>query len=249
MTENILGNLDTIIQIGVVLYVIIQTAFLVKKYQSILVTVFFLLAMVCFLASDIYWLTHLIMIPDMRIPFSASEIGDNGFFLLLGATLSAAFRGKQVNARKEIIFAILFVAASTALWIGWSGEWVKDILCGLAFGYFVCRAMIALKASGAFSRKEWFVLAAGSAVLIVCQAAIFHVPDPLKKPLDTFCYILMFVGILCFFIQNIRAIRSGENADVLIGLSFSAYAWATTVMYMSSDPIYFAADKIGRAHV
>ena len=213
-----------------------------KNNRSSLVCFFFLLAMVSFLASDIYWITHLIMMPDTRVPFSASEIGGSGLFLLLGATLGAAFRGKRVNALGEIVAAALFVAASTALWIGWSGEWVKDILCGLAYGYFVCRGMIALKASEAFSRWDWGVLAAGSAVLIVCQAAIFHVPEPLKKPMDAFCYVLMFIGILWFFLRNIRAIRAGENAGVLMGLSFAAYAWAITVMYMSADPIYFAAD-------
>lgn len=242
MIIDVLRNLDTILQIVVVLYVIMQTALLVSENEDILLPVFFLLAMTSFLASDVYWIAHIIMMPDTRVPFTASEIGNNGFFLLMGATLSTAFQERRVKAGKEIIGSVLFVAASTALWVGWSGEWVKDILSGAAYGYFVCRVMSALKASDSLSRKEWTGLAVGSAVLIVCQAAIFHVPEQLKKPLDVFCYVLMFVGILCFFVRNIRGVRSGENADILISLSFALYAWVTTVMYMSADPIYFAAD-------
>lgn len=242
MTGYVLQNLDNFLQIAVLLFLIAKTTRLVKKEKAVLVSVFFLLAMISFLGSDLYWITHTLMMPDERLPFTASEIGDLGMFLLLGAVLSTAFQGKGANVCGSVIGSVLFVGASTALWIGWSGEWVKDILSGIALCYFVCRSVMSLSISGSFTKPEWAGLIIAAAVLIACQSATFFVPESMKDPLDIFCYILMFFGIACFFIRNIAAVKAGQNADVLLGLSFTMFAWTISAMYMSADPMYYAAD-------
>ena len=235
-------NTDTLLQIAVQLFVIYHMVRLLKENRRSMPAVFFTFALVSFLVSDLYWITHTLMKAGARIPFAANEIGESGMYLLIAAVLNTAFREKKANTRIEVICTALFSAASAALWIGWSGEWVKDILSGIVFGYFLCTAVRSLKITDSFSKKEWVVLAVASAVLIAVQTTIFFVPPPINQRLDAFCYVLMFVGIALFFLKTIRSFHTGKDADQALSLSFASFGWTTSTMYMSADPMWFAAD-------
>ncbi len=194
----------------------------------------------CFLVSDIYWLAHALLMPGIRLPFSVSEFGDNGVFLFYGMLLSSAVPGR-CEKKAVYVYAALFAAANAALWIGWSGEWVKDIVGGLAFGWFLCMAARALWVSGALSRGEWRFLGFYVLLLITVQTSIFFVPTELKRPLDVFAYVLLFFGILLWCIKTFRARREGGSRRFL-SLVFGGVGWICCTMYMSTGWMYFFAD-------
>lgn len=98
------------------------------SFRRSMAPVFFTFALVSLLMSGLYWLAYDLLRPDTRMPFAANEFGEIGGFLLLASALNAVFRGRFADARREIVCAAVFAAASTALWIGWSGEWVEDVL-------------------------------------------------------------------------------------------------------------------------
>ncbi|MBQ1395503.1 MAG: hypothetical protein IIY86_04980 [Lachnospiraceae bacterium] len=251
MSQEVLQNLDNAFQIAVILYVIVRTMGLFRRQKSYLAVVFFLLGMINFLASDLYWVTHQLMNPSMRLPFTASEMGGNGWFLLSGAALATLRHERErvetkISGRAsewcEMVFPILFATASTGLWIGWSGEWFKDILCGAAVAYFYLQCSRMAGVTGVFTRMEQIVLCIGAAVLVAMQTSIFFVPEVIGKRIDAGCYILMFAGIAMMFIKYLRAVRTRQDSDVLIALAFGCAACCISAMYMSADPIYFAAD-------
>ncbi|MCR4804268.1 MAG: hypothetical protein K5981_01260 [Clostridia bacterium] len=237
---NLEGSL-TLLQIAAVMFVLLRTIRLVQRGNGSTAPVLFAFAMACALLSDFYWLAYDILRPDTRMPFAANEIGEWALFLLLGASLNADQPEKQPFSRKETAGAALFAASSTALWIGWSGEWVQDILTGFAFGYFLCCAASHAARSKAYPAGLRRLLRAACPVLIASQAALFFVPDPLKKPLDLFCYALMFTVMAVLFVFAVRAIRIGASRDKAVSLSFSLFAWITTTMYMSAGRFYDAA--------
>ena len=238
----LLEDLDTLIQIAIQIFIIWKMIPVIRMNRQSMTAVFFSFAMVCYLISNLYWITHIVMKEGVRIPFAANEISASGMFLLMAAVLKIVFHEHLANAKKEIIYAALFAAASTGLWIGWSGELIKDILSGFTFGYFLCVVTAALKTCGAFSEKEWRALAISSAVLIAVQTSIFFAPEMLKKPLDAFCYVLMFVWIGYFFCRAIPSALGHEEADRSVVLSVAGFAWTISTMYMSASFMYVAAD-------
>ena len=188
-------------QTGVLLFAFIGAVRLVGVDRRTTRVVFFAFAMACALLSNLYWLAYDILRPETRMPFAANEIGEWALFLLMGASLGAdpvpgalhieAVCAALFSAASAALWA-LFMVCNTALWIAWSGEWVQDILTGAAYGYFICRLLVRIRREGVFSGWEWVVLAAVCPVLIAAQAAIFFVPLALKRPLDLFCYALLF---------------------------------------------------------
>ena len=131
----------------------------------------FLFAMVSLLLVHAYWLSYTLMHPEIRMPFAANEIGEISVFLLLSAMMDSVFREIKVSAKREIIFTIFFSAASVALWIVWTGEWIQDIIDGAAFGYFLCVCVRALKQSNALKKIEWRVPGITGALTL---SMIFH---------------------------------------------------------------------------
>ena len=75
-----------------------------------------------------------------------------------------------------MFFAALFTAANVALWIAWSGEWIQDILTGVAFGYFLCSLTARIKQAVGFPAWKRRILGVSCLALITVLTAIFFVP-------------------------------------------------------------------------
>ena len=201
--------------------------------------VLFAFAVASVLLSNLYWLAYDILRPGTRMPFAANEIGEWALFLLLGAALNT--QSERLNAKREMLGAALFTAANVALWIAWSGEWIQDILTGVAFGYFLCSLTARIKQAEIFPAWEWRLFGISCPVLVAAQSAIFFVPEPMKQPLDLFCYCLLFAMLAVLMIRALRSLRSGEQSTSAVPHAFAAYAWTSITMYMSSGWFYITA--------
>ena len=174
------------------------------------------------------------------MPFAANEIGEWAFFLLLAASVGSPKAHSFQNAKKEVLFTCFFVAASAGLWIGWSGEWMQDILTGLFYGYFLCTLVLRAKSEHAMPDRDWRMLGIVCAVLIAAQTAIFFVPDAAKRPLDLFCYIILFTVSAVFLVRAVLSQRKDEPGKSVCH-AFAFFAWIETVLYMSSGGYYVMA--------
>lgn len=230
-----------LLHVAVLLFVIAGTLRLIEADRHSLKAALFGFAAVSALLSDLYWLVYLILRPDTRMPFAANEIGEWAFFLLLGASLASRHPIRVKSAMPEIVFAVLFSAASAALWIAWSHEWVEDILTGASFGYFLCAVVSRVKQENAFSAAMRRFCVILSAVLITAQTATFFAPEPLANYIDLFCYALMFAGAAFFLARVIPSFKKDASPAQCVCRTFAAFAWVVTTLYMSSGVFYNAA--------
>ena len=211
------------------------------SFRRSMAPVFFTFAVVSGLMSSLYWLAYDMLRPELRMPFAANEFGEMGLFLLVSASLNAVFRSRFFAARREMLCAALFTAASTVFWILWSGEWVEDILTGLCFGYFLCVCARSLKLSGALSRREWILLACFAAMLLALQGLTFVLPASWSAAADCCAYAVMFTVLLYGVGKLIRALLRGDDPRGQYALAASVCAWSLSTMYMSADLYYLAA--------
>ncbi|MBQ8075900.1 MAG: hypothetical protein IJ237_07940 [Oscillospiraceae bacterium] len=202
-------------------------------------TVFFAFAVASVLLSNLYWLAYDILRPGTRMPFAANEIGEWALFLLLGAALHT--QSEVPSAKREVFCAALFTAANVALWIAWSGEWIQDVLTGAAFGYFLCSLVAQIKLAEVFPAWEWRLFGISCPVLVAMQTAIFFIPEPVKQPLDLFCYCLLFTVAAVLLIRAFQTLRSSGQPSSAVLEAFAAFAWASITQYMSSGWFYIAA--------
>ncbi len=227
------------VQNAILLYIIVRAVRLIGSGRRSMAVVFFLFAAFSLLLSDLYWITYDLLRPGTRMPFAANEIGEGATFLLLGAALNTIFQPAPRAAWRETALAALFAGACTALWIGWTGEWVDDILTGVCLGYLLCSTVRSFKLSDALSRRQWLTVGVGAAILIAGQAVTFFVPEPVRSAVDLGCYILLLLGIVFFF--GLHAVCGRGNSRQAVGLSFGCYSWSVCMMYMSAGIYYVIA--------
>ncbi len=186
------------------------------------------------------------MLRDARVPFSPNDVADIGTFLLLSTSLSAALHENRRRAPVAAIAAALFAAANIALWIAWSGEWLRDIVGGLPFGYFLCVCACALSRTGALRREERLILtAAGVAVVALETARILlagRLPQVKAYELIAYCLLFAFAGF--FLVRIAFALRGGEDADRTLSLAYGGFCWLCVAMYMSADVWYDLASVL-----
>lgn len=235
--EQTLDVLDVLATAGIVT----ASFFRFHRKQESLTVAFFCFAMVSLLLTNLYWLAHSLMRPDMRMPLSANTIGECAAFLLLSAAMNALFPDSRFGFTPQIICTVLFAASSVALWLIWSGEWLQDLLGGIAFGYFLCVCVRNLCRTGLLTRKEWIALG------ICCagyMSAFLLFAEEDNHPIVTAGYIVMFATMGWFVFRAARGIWRGEDGKKQIVLSVSAYACCMSGVYMSSGYWYIAAGLI-----
>ena len=152
--EQILDVLDVLATVGIVTAAIIRFH---GKKQSLTI-LFFCFAMVSLLLTNVYWLAHSLLRPNMRMPLAANTIGECAVFLLLSAALNSLFPDIRLSFTSQLVCTVLFAAVSIALWISWSGEWLQDLLGGIVFGYFLCICVRNLCHMDLFRKMEWLAL-------------------------------------------------------------------------------------------
>jgi len=249
MTGYVLLNLILVLQISMLVFVIAGSIRLTGRGNKTLLPVFFSFAMVSFLLSDLYWIAYDVLRPDLRMPFAANEVGEWSSFLLMSAGLSEWLREEEKkipsgeypqvrpagkgSALPGLLFAVFFAAANTILWIGWSGEWIQDIITGAVLGYYYCTLVRLDRRTDAFTIFQKILLT-GACVCAVClQALTFFVPDGTGKKLEICCSILCFGIIAFFFVQTLRA-RKRKSAGKKLCYAFCGFAWIAVTLYMST---------------
>lgn len=241
MIPNAVNIIADIAAILLTVVLVIRAFPLIKSGSNPMTVALFLFAMVSFMLSLAYWLAYSLMRPEARMPIAANEVGEIAMFLLLASSLDTVFRENRIPAIKERVLASAFVAASVALWIGWSGEWIQDIVYGIAFGYYLCVCVRALKQTTALDRTAWCILWGFCGTIILGQAGTFFVSEGLKRSLDLFCYGLMFVALTWLITKSFLAVKPTKDTKAALALSFTAHAFSLSTLYMSSGWFYMAA--------
>lgn len=132
--------------------VVVLSVIRIRQRKGKLCMVFFAMAVSSLMLSEIYWLVYDSLRPDIRMPFAANEVSEWAFFMLLGVSLSSRSKLVFSESKKEMFGAVLFAAANVALWIGWSGEFIQDILTGFVYAYFLGVLVTKIKNEGVLNR-------------------------------------------------------------------------------------------------
>lgn len=229
-----------IIRSCVLLATLIGAIQMSRKRKFVPCMVLFALAVASLLLSEIYWLIYDILRPETRMPFAANEVAEWAMFLLLGVSIGAELLLPVHEAYVEIICCILFAAANTALWIGWSGEWAQDILTGMCFAYLLCMIFLRIRREGVLTASREKLLGITCIVLLAGQTATFFVPERIRKMIDLGCYVLLFTIAVMLMAVAVYALFKRTKQEALC-CAYIAYAWVVTTMYMSSEGFYIAA--------
>ena len=193
-------------------------------------------ALACLLLSDLYWIAWALLEPEARLPFAVNEIGECAMFLLLAAALHTQLADTSRFAGARTLLPVLFTACNVGLWIAWSGEWVQDIVTGLALGYYLVIVVRLMWQDNALSGKAGIGLGVLSMLLVLLQGLTFFTPKVASTTLDAICYGLMAIGILWLLVLCLRAVRLHERAA--LALTFGSYGWGLICLYMSSGVPY-----------
>ncbi len=233
--ETILTIIITIMQ----MLLLLGTVRMLKKTDSLLAVVFFGFGLACSILSNLYWMTYDILRPGTRMPIAANELAEVSIFLFFASSLKHIYDVSIKDHIRPAAAAALFAAANAALWIGWSGEWIQDLMTGTALGYLLCMVVTALIETKAFSRREWIVTCAVCFILIAAQTAGFFVSEAFRSAFDISCSVLLLSGCVYLIIRTVSALRKESRSAA--ALSFAACGWSTVSMYMSEDAVYTTA--------
>ncbi len=239
-----LVSVETLLTVlGTIEYVIL-IAICVRRlsFRRSMAPVFFTFALVSILMSGLYWLAFGLLRPGVRMPFAANEFGEIGLLLLFASALNVVFRDRTERALREVLCTVFFVAASVALWIAWSGEWLQDILTGFCFSYFLLVCVRSMKCARVLSRTEWRLLAVLAAGTLALQSLTFVLPEPWAVAADYGAYAVMFTGLICGVVKFVRAFVRRQEPAGLFALGLSVWAWSVSTMYMSGGWFYPAAE-------
>ena len=232
MSENSFSIIALMIQAVVLLSLIGWSAKTLIRERFSEPVAFTAFALTCFLLSDLYWIAWTVLEPDARLPFAVNEIGEIAVFLLLAAAMRTQITDMPRFTGARTLLPALFTACNVGLWIAWSGEWIQDIVTGLALGYYLVIVVRLMVQDNALSGKAWIGLGALSTLLVLLQALTFFTPDATAAALDALCYGLMSIGILWLLVRCYRAVRLHEHTA--LSLTFGGYGWAQICLYMSS---------------
>ena len=220
----------------------------IKDKGSSVVLIFFVYALLCYFLGDLYYLATEIIRPDVRIPFGVDCIADMGVNLLLASLLNAVFNDKNENVTLEIIHSVIYAIAITILWIVWAGEWTKDILGGIYFGYFLFVGIVSLKKSHAFPKKRRVALNVMAFTVLVMHYITIFVPEDVASYYVNAVYIIMFIGIVWLaiiaVISLVKTIKSDDRdvAKQAVAVGFIMLIWSLNTLYTSDSVMYYIAD-------
>ncbi|MBR6570670.1 MAG: hypothetical protein IKK75_09475 [Clostridia bacterium] len=236
MSEYSFSIIALVIQTAVLLTLIAWTARTLIRERFSEPIAFTAFALACLLLSDLYWIAWALLEPEARLPFAVNEIGECAMFLLLAAALHTQLADTSRFAGALTLLPALFTACNVGLWIAWSGEWIQDIITGLALGWYLVVAVRLMVQDNALPGKAWISLGALSALLVLLQALTFFAPGATAAALDALCYGLMAISILWLLLRCFRVVRLHERAA--LSLTFGGYGWGLICLYMSSGVPY-----------
>ena len=247
---GIVRNLVNAAEIAILLHTIIYSIRLIGREKYSAAVIFFAMGAMALTVSLLYWLAYDLLIPgDIRMPFAANEIGESASFLLIASSLKAVF-GEKMNLRtKETVLGIAFTAANVFLWIGWSGEYIQDLVGGAAFGYLVCIMINSLRISRVFSRRTEIAAAVLFALITALALPSIYFPESLREATDAYPYPVIILSTLYFTYRAARSMRGESSGTEAYAAAAFCYVWCTACMYMCSEPVYFIPNLLSTISV
>ena len=227
-----------LIQTAVLAVMVFLAIRLLLKNTNSLTAVFISFCFALWFLGGIYWLVYDILRSDARMPFAANEFAEAAMMLTLAAALNSAVPHGTRAAVRQVVFGALFAVCNVVLWIAWSGEWVQDIITGLAFIWLISSVACTLKVVHALSKKEWILLGVLCALLIAGQGLTFFFEEPVKSGIDIGCYVLLSIGVLYWLVKLIVSYKRKHSAQKLMSLSAANTAWIIVALFMSSGLLY-----------
>lgn len=226
---TLLDVIMTIFQSVILVVVIVRTVQLMKSGKNEFLPFFFLLAMVSFLLSNLYWIAYDVLKPDTRMPIASNEIGECAMILLMSAGLESLLKDKK-RILGEIVFAFLFIGANIALWIAWSGEWLQDILFGIPYIYFLWILIRGIRSREVLARKELLLAAVMSISVLIMQIPLLCEKGFLYEFVNVVCFVVMFTLMVWLGVKSFRC------KDFFVTSTF--FLWTELAMFLSPVPYY-----------
>lgn len=236
MSVETLSMIELVLQTAMLITLIILTARLMARVEFSPLVAFFTIGKASILLSDLYWIAFILLESEARMPFAVNEIGECAGILLLATAMRSQLSDAPNRDLIDILPPALFTLCNVALWIAWSGEWVQDIMSGLALGYYLVIASRLLRQEAALTQPEKLVLGAVAILLVVLQGLTFAVGAAVRSILDVVCTGMMALSILFFFAKSIIALRRGSVAA--LPLTFGGFGWMLVCLYMSAGAPY-----------
>jgi len=229
------SNLVQTAVLAVMLFLAIR---LLLKNTGSLTAVFISFFFALWFLADIYWLVYDILRSDARMPFAANQFAEAAMMLTLAAALNSAVPHGTRAAVRQVICGSLFAVSNVVLWIAWSGEWVQDVITGLAFVWLISSVVCSLKVVHALTKMEWMSLGIFCVLLITGQGLTFFFEDPVKSSIDIGCYVLLSLGILYWLVKLFVSFKRKHTAQRLMALAMTNIVWIIAAIFMSSGLIY-----------
>ena len=228
------------IHAAVVLPIIISSASLMKNGRNGMFPAFYTFAMISMLLSDLYCLIFCILRPEERMPFAVDEIAECAMLLLLSAGIEALSGKRKKWMPGAFLFTILYMTATVALWIAWSGEWVQSVLFGIPYVYLAYLLIRGLEYVRAWDTDVEKILAMITAVVILLmQAALLLIEKGMAwDVLNEGSYAIMYVFTAWLFWKNYRSLRDKSYGERMLYLAMTLFLWSILLTYMSDEFYY-----------
>ncbi len=241
--ETVFGNIISILSLIVTVSIIILSVRKLTETKNKVLSVFFTFAMVSYFMSEVYYFAYNFLIPDTRMPFAANEIAEASMILLICAVLETTLGKEKKLNFPAFAFSTVFIGFNIVLWIFWSDEWIKNILFGLPYVYFLYLLIKGAIKSKVASKKELAIAVFLSSVSLVGEAIAFAMNDTVGAIIETSCYPIMYLLWIFILVKTIKSLRKADdNRGETIYLSFALHFWTMLLMFMSGGVFYNIAN-------
>ncbi|MBQ2185032.1 MAG: hypothetical protein II399_10390 [Lachnospiraceae bacterium] len=241
--ETVFGNIISILSLIVTVSIIILSVRKLTEKKNKVLSVFFTFAMVSYFMSEVYYFAYNFLIPDTRMPFAANEIAEASMILLLCAVLETVLGKERKINIPALIFSTVFIGVNIALWVMWADEWIKNILFGLPYIYYLYLLLKGVIKTKAASSKEIIFAAACSSLVFVLEAIAYATYDTVGPIVEISCYPFMYILWILIVIKTIYTLRKEDkNNGEAMYLSFTLHIWTMLLMFMSADIFYNVAN-------
>ena len=233
-----------ILIVGIVAFSLL-IAFLYQKLRSAgpsPVLVFLLFGIANFLVSDLYWFSYAFMTRKVSMVFAAVEIAESGAMLCFASSLRTALGEKVRRDNRVLLPALVIMACNTALWIGWTGGWIKDLLTGASMCYLLYTCLLGAKRYDLFPHHIRAAFATGLILIFALQTAALLTGGDTGALMDNLCAPIWTLGIGYFLFRLLPAVLgrgSGSPWIETMVLAYTGLVWCLCAMYLSYEPFYF----------
>ena len=200
----------------------------------------YVLGTVVYIASDLYWIVHLLIKNGETPSFSAVEIGIAGVFIFYGAAIHERMRPKQrfFKLTFPVVFAALFTLINTICWILWTSGVVRDTITGIAMGYFACVLAVRMEELELLKKEKRAQASLFTAVFMFLELGTVYTSGTLLLLLDIARYIFWFAGVLYFAVLVYKYVIAGKDIEKGLCSSFAFYLWSVFGLYLSAGTMY-----------